>query len=103
MFESIYQLFSYTPPATITPNYTETFNSFLPESWEVAQGDYGTPIGVKTQFIEWDFGNDSGNSNGKAAVINIYESSVADYLFSPVFDLSGGTHFLNYDVALTKI
>ena len=100
--ESIYQLFSYTPPATITPNYTETFNSFLPESWEVAQGDYGTPIGVKTQFFAWDFGNDSGNSNGKAALINIYESSVADYLFSPVFDLSGGTHFLNYDIALTK-
>ena len=100
--ESIYQLFSYTPPATITPNYTETFNSFLPESWEVAQGDYGTPTGVKTQFIEWDFGNDSGNSNGKAAVINIYKSSIADYLFSPVFDLSGGTYFLNYDVALTK-
>ena len=100
--ESIYQLFSYTPPATITPNYTETFNSFLPESWEVAQGDYGTPIGVKTQFFAWDFGNDSGNSNGKAALINIYENSVADYLFSPVFDLSGGTHFLNYDIALTK-
>ena len=100
--ESVYHSYSYTPPATITPNYTETFNSFLPESWEVAQGAYGSPIGVKTQFIEWDFGNDSENSNGTAAVINIYEDGIADYLFSPVFDLSGGTYFLNYDVALTK-
>jgi len=100
--QNILQVFSYTPPATITPNYTEKFNSFLPEAWEVARGAYGNPIGIQTKFTEWDFGNDIENSNGTAAVINIYEDKVADYLFSPVFDLSGGTYFLNYDVALTK-
>lgn len=100
--QNILQVFSYTPPATITPNYIEKFNSFLPEAWEAAMGDYGEPIGIQTKFTEWDFGNDSESSNGTAAVINIYEDKVADYLFSPVFDLSGGTYFLNYDVALTK-
>ena len=93
--------YSYSPPETITPSYTETFDTFLPEAWEVAQGDYGSPTGVSTRFISWDFGNNSNSPNGKSAVINIWGSSVADYLFSPVFNLLAGTYFLNYDVALT--
>ena len=97
----VYQIYSYTPPATITPGYTETFDTFLPEAWEVAQGDYGSPTGVSTTFISWDFGNNSNSPNGKSAVINIYGNNVSDYLFSPVFDLSDDTFFLNYDVALT--
>ena len=100
--DDTYFIYSYTPPATITPNYTETFDTFPPQAWEFARGDYGSPTGVLTKFGEANFGNDSDSPNGNSAVINIFGNLVADYFASPVFDLSGGTYFLNYDVALTE-
>ena len=94
----------YTPPAPIVPNYNETFDSFsfLPDTWTEASGAYGTPTGSSGSFAGDDFINDASHVNGQSARINIYGSSIDEYLISPVFNLSGGTYYLNYDIALTE-
>ena len=90
----------YTPPV-IVPNYTEIFDTFPPEGWSEATGPYGSPSGTDSFWTDDDFINDTSHENGKSATINIYGSSTDEYLISPVFDLSGGTYYLNYDIALT--
>ena len=94
----------YTPPAPIVPNYNETFDSFsfLPDTWTEASGAYGTPTGSSGSFAGDDFINDASHVNGQSARINIYGSSIEEYLISPLFNLSGGTYYLNYDIALTE-
>ena len=91
----------YTPPAPIVPNYTETFDTYLPDRWSEAAGAYGSPSGTSSSFTSDDFVNDSSNSNGLSAKINIYGTSVDEYLISPEFNLSGSDYFLNFDVGLT--
>jgi hypothetical protein len=92
----------YTPPAPIVPNYTETFDTYLPDRWSEASGAYGSPSGTTSSFTSDDFVNDSSNSNGLSAKINIYGTSTDDYLISPEFNLSGSDYFLNFDVGLTE-
>ena len=91
----------YTPPAPIVPNYTETFDTYLPDRWSEAAGAYGSPSGTSSSFTSDDFVNDSSNSNGLSAKINIYGTSIDEYLISPEFNLSGSDYFLNFDVGLT--
>ena len=91
----------YTPPAPIVPNYTETFDTYLPDRWSEASGAYGSPTGASSSFTSDDFVNDSSNSNGLSAKINIYGTSIDEYLISPEFNLSGSDYFLNFDVGLT--
>ena len=93
----------YTPPAPIVPNYNETFDSFsfLPDTWTEASGAYGTPTGSSGSFVGDDFINDASHENGQSASVNIWGTGTDEYLISPVFDLSGGTYYLNYDIGLT--
>lgn len=92
----------YTPPAPIVPNYTETFDTYLPDRWSEASGAYGSPSGTTSNFSSGNFVNDGSNSNGLSAKINIYGTSVDEYLISPEFNLSGSDYFLNFDVGLTE-
>ena len=92
----------YTPPAPIVPNYTETFDTYLPDRWSEASGAYGSPSGTTGSFTADDFVNDTSHPNGKSARINIYGTSVDEYLISPEFNLTGSDYFLNFDVGLTE-
>ena len=88
--------------APITPDYTNDFSTFPGDGWSEANGAFMMPSGTSGSFAQDDFGNDTGHANGKAAKINIYGTSIDEYLVSPKFDLSGGTYYLNFDLALTK-
>ena len=92
----------YTPPAPIVPNYTETFDTYLPDRWSEASGAYGSPSGTTSGFTSDDFVNDGSNSNGLSAKINIYGTGIDEYLISPEFNLSGGTYYLNLDIGLVE-
>jgi hypothetical protein len=91
----------YTPPAPIVPNYSATFDSYPQEFWSEASGPYGTPSGASSSFTGDDFANDTGSSNGTSARVNIFSTSIDEYLISPEFNLSAATYYLNFDIALT--
>ena len=88
-----------SPIGTITPNFSDDFSTL--DNWTEASGDYGTPSGTTGSFAQDDFINDTSHENGKSAKINIWGTGTDEYLISPVFDLSGGTYYLNYDMGLT--
>ena len=89
-----------SPIGTITPNFSDDFSTL--DNWTEASGDYGTPSGTTGDFAQDDFINNVSHENGKSAKINIFGSSKDEYLISPLFNLSGGTYYLNYDIALTE-
>lgn len=88
-------------PSSFTPDYSSDFEVYPGIGWSEADGDYGSPTGTSSNWLQDDYGNDTGNANGKSARINIYGTGVDEYLVSPDFDLSSGNHYLNFDVALT--
>jgi hypothetical protein len=95
---------SYTtenPPAPIVPIYSADFSTYPADRWSEASGAYGSPSGTSSSFSADDFGNDTSHANGKSARVNIYGSTTDEYLISPKFNLSGGTYYLNYEIALT--
>ena len=91
--------YSFTAASPALP-YMNQFTTF-PNGFTEASGAYGTPTGTTGSFIADDFINDASHDYGKSARINIYGTGVDEYLISPVFDLSGGTYYLNYDIGLT--
>jgi hypothetical protein len=95
---------SYTtenPPAPIVPTYSADFSTYPADRWSEADGAYGAPSGTSSSFAGDDFGNNTSHANGKSARINIFGSITDEYLISPKFNLSGGTYYLNYEIALT--
>ena len=92
----------YTPPAPIVPNYSENFDTYLPSRWAEASGAYGTPSGTSSNFVSDDFVNDTSNPNGQSARVNIYGTTIGEYLISPEFNLSGVTYYLNFDIGLVE-
>ena len=93
-----------TEPAPIVPNYTNDFATFPGEFWTEGEGALAAgPSGSTSAWLADGFGN-SGFTG--AARVNVYYSSFLgegndDWLISPMFDLSSGTHYLNLNVALT--
>lgn len=87
------------PPQT--PSYTETFDSYPANGWTEAQGPYGSPSGTSSSWLGDDFANDTGHPNGRAARMNVFGTNADEYMISPVFDLSGGDAYLNFEIALT--
>jgi hypothetical protein len=92
-----------TEPAPIVPNYANDFSTFPGEFWSQGIGALNAgPAGSTSQWTSEVFGN-SGDSG--AAYVNVYYSSFSggnlDWLISPMFDLSSGNHYLNFNVALT--
>ncbi|MDA9968822.1 hypothetical protein N9E63_02325, partial [Polaribacter sp.] len=90
---------SFTTQSASVP-FISSFENF-PSGWFEAAGAYGSPAGTISTFTQGDFGNDTENANGKSAKVNIYGTSTDEYLVSPILDLSSGTHYLNFDLALT--
>ncbi len=90
-----------TPVAPIVPDYLNDFTTFPGLAWSEAAGVYGTPTGTSSGWTNDDYGNDVAHANGQSAKINIWGTSVDEYLISPEFDLSAGTYYLNMDLAFT--
>ena len=72
-----------------------------PAGFTESEGPFGAPD-AKDNDSAWDtsdFLNDA--TLGKGAKVNIYGTSRDEYLISPTFDLSAGTHYLNIDAGIT--
>lgn len=95
------QEFSFTTSDFPFLPYMNTFTVF-PGDFSEASGPYGMPEGTIGTFNSQDFANDVNHVNGQSARINIFGTFIDEYLITPVFDLSGGTYYLNYDLALTS-
>ena len=91
-----------TELAPIVPNYTTDFATYPADGWSEANGDFMMPTGTSSNFTADDFVNDTAHANGKSAKINIYGSFTDEYMISPIFNLSGVTYYLNFDIALTE-
>ena len=92
-----------TEPAPIVPAYTNDFSTYPGEFWTEGTGALADgPSGTTSAWSEDGFGN---NGTTGAAKVNVYYSSFGggndDWLISPMFDLSGGTYYLNLNAALT--
>lgn len=85
----------------LSPPYAQYFDTYPPVYWSEASGAYGNPSGTSSGFTSDDFGNDTSNPNGSSAKINIYGTSIDEYMISPEFNLSAGDFYLNFDIALT--
>jgi hypothetical protein len=76
-------------------NASAPFNTYFtnyPAGFSESTGPFGTPSATVT-VSNWgtaDFLNDA--TLGKGAKVNIYGTLVDEYLISPTFDLSSGTH-----------
>ena len=82
-------------------DYLNPFTTYPGAGWSEATGPINEPSGTSSAFQQDDFGNDTTHENGKSARINIYGTAVDEYLITPKYDLSGGTYYLNADLALT--
>ena len=79
-----------TEPAPIVPDYTNDFTTFPGEFWTLDQG-------FTSAWTEDGFAN---NGATGAARSNIYSSGNNNKMYSPVFDLSAGTYYLNLRAAV---
>ena len=91
-----------TPCAAIVPAYSTDFSTFLPGScWDEATS--GTPATGPTSLGFGNWGADGFGNVGfsGAARINLYGSTISDWLITPSFDLSsGGPWEANFDVGV---
>ena len=72
-----------------------------PSGFSESEGPFGAPSATVTSSA-WstsDFLNDA--TLGKGAKVNIYGTTRDEYLISPTFDLSAGSHYLNIDAGIT--
>jgi len=87
-----------SPLGTVTPNFSDDFNTL--NNWSQSSGSYGDPTGTSSDWKGTDFLNDA--TLGSGAKVNIYSTLIDEYLISPTFDLSSGTHYLNIDAGITN-
>ena len=85
----------------------EDFASYPPTGWTEAQGTLAAPTvlsGTSSNWTSDTFGNDGTHPNGSCAKINIYGTTMDEWLFSPTFSLPavpGHGTVLQFDLALT--
>ena len=84
--------YSFTTPCSVyTPQYLESFNTWVSPCWD--QADAGSPTTTATTFgsSNWNstgFLNDGSGAGG--VKINLYTTGTEDWMVSPTFDLSAG-------------
>jgi hypothetical protein len=91
--------YSFTIENASVPFNTDFTN--YPAGFSESEGPFGAPDATDTAS-DWDtadFLNDA--TLGKGAKVNIWSTATNEYLISPTFDLSSGTHYLNIDAGLT--
>ena len=93
----------------VTPDYLNDFTVFPGTNWSLAGGTIAT--GPTDESNEYIYDNYFGNSlsGSESVAINIYPGfsifglpATNDWLLSPLFTLASGTHYINFDVALTE-
>lgn len=89
-----------TPCLSITPSYTNNFNTFPGSCWSQASG--GSPstgsTGTDIYWVEDGFVNT--NYTG-AASVNLFDQNRKGWLKSPVFDLSAGGYLVKFNYGIT--
>ncbi len=91
-----------TACATVTPEYSEDFSSYLPSCWEEASNgtmpEGPSDLGTNGSWLEDGWAN---NGTTGAAKINLWATGKNDWIVSPVIDLGDGStiYELKYDVA----
>ena len=84
--------YSFTTPCSVyTPQYLETFNTWVSPCWD--QADAGSPATTATSFgsSNWNSTGFLNDGSGAGAVkINLYFTGTEDWMVSPTFDLSAG-------------
>jgi hypothetical protein len=90
-----------TQAASVAPDYLNDFETYPGAGWSESEGAFGTPSTTDSSS-GWKQGNYLYDSaNGKSAKVNIYGTSIDEYLISVPFDLSAATYYLNMNVAIT--
>ena len=72
-----------------------------PAGFSESSGPFGSPSATVTSsdWVTADFLNDA--TLGKGAKVNIWGTGKDEYLISPTFDLSSGSHYLNINAGIT--
>jgi hypothetical protein len=78
----------------IVPDYTNDFSDFPGDLWST----YSPTESFASAWLDDGFANDGTTG---AAKTNVYSSNNIQVLESPIFDLSGGTFYLNMKAAVT--
>ena len=86
----------------LDPDYLNDFSIFPGVEWYTATAESGV-LDISTSGWQIDdFANDDMHVNGRSAKVSIYGSTRAEYLVTPAFNLSVGSYYLNFDIALTN-
>ena len=85
--------------ATITPDYTEDFTTFLPDCWVEGDGPVTGPTTYGSS--SWSADDWLNTPTNGAAKINLYYNNHEEWLLSPLIDLSAGGYEVTCDVAVT--
>jgi hypothetical protein len=95
--------FAFTSECEVfVPDSIETFTTFVPDCWKVADGGDLTTGPSNFGTSQWLAENFAHVGTGNGAVdINLFRAVVSDWIISPFYDLSAGGYELNLDVALT--
>jgi len=92
-----------TPCAAYTPQYLETFNTWVSTCWD--QADAGSPATMPASIGGSDWGTTGFLNDGSgvgAVKINLYTTGAEDWMISPIFDLStGGPWELKIEAGVT--
>jgi hypothetical protein len=91
-----------TACVTITPDYAETFDNYLPVCWsEAGDGDLANGPDPSTSTSNWIADGFANNGSTGSARVEIWLTNDVEWLITPGFDLSAGGYEVNFDVALT--
>jgi len=95
-----------TECAVLTPDYCNDFSTFLPLCWdEATDGDLTTGPTGTLGIGNWSASSGFSNTGTNAATkINIFSTTLDDWLLLPEFDLGAAGHglFMDFDIALTE-
>ena len=95
--------YSYTHEAAASIPFSTDFTGYPGPGFSESAGPFGDPDASVTSSA-WAasgaFLNDA--TLGAGVKVNIWSTTTDEYLISPTFDLSAGTHYLNMDVGITN-
>ncbi len=84
----------------ILPDYLQVFNHYLPTCWSEAKGSQTAMYPTNSRWT-----NDGFLNNGTSGAARIYmygtETNINDWLISPEFDLSSGSHEVSFSIGVT--
>ena len=94
--------YSLSTEAAASIPFSTNFSAYPGPGFSESTGPFGTPSAtvISSAWTISNFLNDA--TLGTGAKVNIYGTSIDEYLISPSFDLSAGTHYLNMDAGISE-